>query len=123
MISRENYEIYFIDFFEGNLSEKDVDMLNSFLDSNIDLKIEFENFQNISLVEEDNSTTIKVYHARDRSNVDYATSSILAQLSIDDCTDEMIQQICKLYHVDVELMKWLGFSNNERGCDMEVLSG
>ena len=73
--------------------------------------------------EEDNSTTIKVYHARDRSNVDYATSSILAQLSIDDCTDEMIQQICKLYHVDVELMKWLGFSNNERGCDMEVLSG
>ena len=64
-----------------------------------------------------NSTTTKVYHARDRSNVDYATSDILAQLSIDDCTDEMIQQICKLYHVDVELMKWLGFSDDdERGC-------
>ena len=56
-----------------------------------------------------NSATTKVYHARDRSNVDYATSSILAQLSIEDCTDEMKQQICKLYHVDVELMKWLGF--------------
>ena len=67
--------------------------------------------------EEDNSTSTKVYHARDRSNVDYATSSILAQLSIDDCTDEMIQQICKLYRVDVELMKWLGFSgDHERGC-------
>ena len=64
-----------------------------------------------------NNTSIKVYHARDRSNVDYATSSILAQLSIDDCTDKMIEQICKLYHVDVELMKWLGFSDDdERGC-------
>ena len=67
--------------------------------------------------EEDNITSTAVYHARDRSNVDYATSSILAQLSIEDCTDEMIQQICKLYHVDVELMKWLGFSDDdERGC-------
>lgn len=64
--------------------------------------------------EDRNRTSTAVYHARDRSNVDYATSSILAQLSIDDCTDEMIQQICKLYHVDVELMKWLGFSNDER---------
>jgi len=69
---------------------------------------------NTNQQEEDNSTSTKVYHARDRSNVDYATSSILAQLSIDDCTDEMIQQICKLYHVDVKLMKWLGFSNDER---------
>lgn len=63
-----------------------------------------------------NNTSTKVYHARDRSNVDYATSSILAHLSIDDCTDKMIQQICNLYHVDIELMKWLGFSNERALC-------
>lgn len=50
-----------------------------------------------------------VYHARDRSNVEYATSLTLSRLSIDDCTDIMIQKLCKLYHVDVELMRWLGF--------------
>ena len=49
------------------------------------------------------------FHARDRSDVDYATSTILARLSTKDCTEEMIQQICRLYHVDVEFMKWLGF--------------
>ncbi len=48
-------------------------------------------------------------HARDRSNVEYATSSILARLSTNDCDEEMIQQICTLYDVDVKLMKWLGF--------------
>jgi len=52
---------------------------------------------------------VKVYHARDRSNVNYATSPILAKLSINDCSMEMIQQICELYHVDVELIRWLGF--------------
>lgn len=55
------------------------------------------------------SRTTKAYHARDRSNVDYATSSILARLSVNDCDEEMIQQICKLYDIDVALMKWLGF--------------
>ncbi|KAL7530134.1 hypothetical protein ACHAXR_003326, partial [Thalassiosira sp. AJA248-18] len=52
------------------------------------------------------STTI---HARDRSNVEYATSSILAKLSSKDCDEGMIKQICGLYHVDVALMKWLRF--------------
>ena len=53
--------------------------------------------------------TVKVYHARDRSNVNYATSPILAKLSINDCSSEMIKEICALYHVDVELIRWLGF--------------
>jgi hypothetical protein len=48
-------------------------------------------------------------HMRDRSNKEYATSSILSQLSSSDCDEKMIRQICALYHVDVELMKWLGF--------------
>ena len=40
-------------------------------------------------------------HARDRSNVEYATSPILAKLSSTDCSVEMIHRICSLYDVDV----------------------
>ncbi|KAL9179073.1 hypothetical protein ACHAXT_000115 [Thalassiosira profunda] len=51
----------------------------------------------------------KSNHMRDRSDVKYATSSILARLSPNDCDEEMLQGICKLYRIDVELMRWLGF--------------
>jgi hypothetical protein len=50
-----------------------------------------------------------IFHARDRSDVRYATSPILAALSVDDCDEDMIRRICDLYHIDVELMRWLGF--------------
>ena len=61
---------------------------------------------------EDNGTsssTIKVIHARDRSDEEYATSPTLAKLSIDDINEEMMQQVCTLYEVDVALLHWLGF--------------
>ncbi|KAL3757453.1 hypothetical protein ACHAWU_006660 [Discostella pseudostelligera] len=60
---------------------------------------------------EKNESLVKpsTIHMRDRSNEEYATSSILSQLSSSDCDENMIRQICALYHVDVELMKWLGF--------------
>ena len=49
MITRENYEIWFIDFFDRNLDSNQEAMLFSFLEDNQDLKIEFESFDNISL--------------------------------------------------------------------------
>ena len=60
---------------------------------------------------EKNESLVKpsTIHMRDRSNEEYATSSILSQLSSGDCDENMIRQICALYHADVELMKWLGF--------------
>ena len=57
----------------------------------------------------DRESSRSAIHARDRSKVKYATSPVLAKLSSADCSEEMIQQICSLYHVDVQLMKWLGF--------------
>jgi len=49
-INRSNYESYFLDFHEGNLSEALTRELFSFLDSNPDLKEEFESFEMISVV-------------------------------------------------------------------------
>ena len=49
MISKENYEAYFLDYIEGNLSPKDIDMLLLFLDKNTSLKEELSNYSEISL--------------------------------------------------------------------------
>lgn len=41
-ISKENYELYFVDYFEGNLSPEEEVLLMNFLNENPDLKEEFE---------------------------------------------------------------------------------
>ena len=52
MINRLNYEIWFLDYSEGNLCNEDKDHLFSFLESNPDLKEEFESFQIFELEDE-----------------------------------------------------------------------
>lgn len=49
MINRENYEIYFLDFFDNNLSKEKAQLLFDFLEENPDLKEEFDQFKNLSL--------------------------------------------------------------------------
>ena len=49
MITRENYEIYFIDYLEGILSSEEVTMVNNFLSLNPDLKEELELIQSDSI--------------------------------------------------------------------------
>jgi hypothetical protein len=51
-IHRDNYEIFFIDFFDGNLSEELTKELYAFLEENPDLKLEFQAFKPISLTNE-----------------------------------------------------------------------
>ncbi len=48
-INRSNYEIFFLDYFEGNLSEEQVESLLSFLKENTDLKEEFDSFEIVAL--------------------------------------------------------------------------
>ena len=51
-------------------------------------------------------------HGRDRSKVEYATSSILAHMSVPkDCTPDMIKELCQLYAVDVAFMASLGYKS------------
>lgn len=62
-ITKNNYEIYFIDYFDGNLSVEGEVELMLFLDNNPDLKEEFESFDNINLEQEEivfsNKSSIK----------------------------------------------------------------
>jgi hypothetical protein len=48
-ITRNNYEIYFLDFYDGNLNVEDKVELQAFVESNSDLKSEFENFENLTI--------------------------------------------------------------------------
>ena len=49
MINRKNYEEYFLDFHEGNLSPSMKEAVRIFLDENPDLKDEFERFSPVKL--------------------------------------------------------------------------
>ena len=62
-INLNNYEIYFIDYFDGNMSAEVEMNLMLFLDNNPELKEEFESFENINLEQEEiifsNKSSIK----------------------------------------------------------------
>jgi hypothetical protein len=53
-INRENYEAYLLDYFEKELDPATVAELMLFLELNPDLKADFEEFENISLVPDTN---------------------------------------------------------------------
>ncbi len=49
MINHKNYEIWFLDFAEGNLSERQIELLMDFLAQNDDLKAEFDQMELVEL--------------------------------------------------------------------------
>lgn len=52
MITRENYESFFVDYLEGNLPENQIDQFLDFLNQNPDLKEELHLFEEVNLPEE-----------------------------------------------------------------------
>ena len=60
-ITRDNYEVYFIDYLEGNLEESVVDDFIEFLKVNPDLKEELDGFEAIPIAEEE-----LVFEAKDK---------------------------------------------------------
>jgi len=52
MINRNNYEAWFLDFAEGALSDNEINALYDFLEKNMDLKDEFEEFNLVFLDDE-----------------------------------------------------------------------
>ncbi|MFW6351850.1 MAG: hypothetical protein ACOC2E_05650 [Bacteroidota bacterium] len=60
-ITRENYEAFFLDYHEGNLSAKQKEALEAFLVVNPDLKKELDGFELIT-IEKDSSTEFDAKH-------------------------------------------------------------
>jgi len=71
-INRHNYESFFLDYFENNLSKNDVAELFLFLEKNKDLKPEFETFENIVLEPETIEYNTKHYLKKhiDKTNIE-----------------------------------------------------
>jgi hypothetical protein len=55
-ITRNNYEIFFLDFYEGRLSNDRIEELFHFLKQHQDLNAEFQQFENITLSETNEDT-------------------------------------------------------------------
>lgn len=60
-IARNNYEAFFLDYHEGNLKDELRKEVEAFLESNPELKEEFESFEIVSLTEKP-----VVYHGKDK---------------------------------------------------------
>lgn len=75
MINEENYEAYFLDYIEGNLSPMDTDMLLSFLENNPLLKDELSDYSEINLIPTKSSFNINNLIKTDLINDSINTSN------------------------------------------------
>lgn len=69
MITRKNYEIYFIDYLENNLSENEISMLVLFLENNPDLKDELNHFSEESLLEPSHNSGLDFSFLKKESSI------------------------------------------------------
>lgn len=89
MITRENYESFFVDYLEGNLPENQIDQFLDFLNQNPDLKEELHLFEEVNLPEESVvfATKTQLYKTPGEEKVKLETSCI-AYLEGDMSADE-----------------------------------
>ena len=87
-MNKENYEAYFLDYIEGNLSQKDIDMLLVFLEKYPELKEELADYGDVSLVAPDSNLDHKYLIQIDLVN-DIVNASNLETFAIADFENEL----------------------------------
>jgi len=89
-INFNNYEAYYLDYLEGNLSPKDIEQLFLFLNQNPELKSDLENFELIQLNAnlEVSYDKEKLHQDINENNVeDYIIASIEQEIEYGDATE------------------------------------
>lgn len=89
-IDIHNYMVFFIDYFDNELNENEVTLLFEFLDANLDLKEEFESFENFTLENQttnfENKPSLKKHI--DETNIEhYIISNLEGELNVEDQTE------------------------------------
>jgi hypothetical protein len=88
MIDKSNYEIYFIDYFDGTLDAQQVAELFLFLEKHPDLKADFESFENIKLdapsISFSEKSTLKKNIVTPENFNEYAVANLEGSLSGED---------------------------------------
>lgn len=95
MITRDNYEIWFLDFAEGKLDPSQQDLLFAFLKKNPDLKKELDAFENISFEKPVNKSD-------SNTNLKKNKSWLLEKYT----TDELVFNFCENNFSQEELREW-----------------
>jgi len=90
MITKDNYEIYFIDFLEGNLSEEEIIVVENFLENNPDLKEEFDllDFESVNLKPVVSSTDFSFLKKEQAIDSDNETNFFIGKLEGDLSEEE-----------------------------------
>jgi len=95
MINHKNYEIWFLDFAEGNLSERQIELLMDFLAKNRELQAEFDEMELIELPTNDTIVFDNKEMLKHPLTVDISLSSIdkmlIGELENDLTASEVVQ--------------------------------
>ena len=95
MINHKNYEIWFLDFAEGNLSERQIELLMDFLAKNRELQAEFDEMELIELPTDDTIVFDNKEMLKHPLTVDINLSSIdkmlIGELENDLTASEVVQ--------------------------------
>ena len=95
MINHKNYEIWFLDFAEGNLSERQIELLMDFLAKNRELQAEFDEMELIKLPTDDTIVFDNKEMLKHPLTVDINLSSIdkmlIGELENDLTASEVVQ--------------------------------
>ncbi len=91
-INRYNYESYFLDYLENNLSAQEIESLNLFLSQNPDLQNELDEFQYITLesdnISYDNKFSLKKPKDVELSDIKYDQYLMISKLEGDISNEE-----------------------------------
>jgi hypothetical protein len=93
-INRNNYEEYFLDFLEGNLSPSEEELLMSFLDSNPDLKEELELLNELPEIRVEETFLEKSALKKSSSNVE-SSSDNFNELCIAKIEGDLSKEECR----------------------------
>lgn len=106
MITRENYEIWFLDFAEGNLSPDQQKLLFAFLEKNPDLQKELDSFEHLSFNAETNTNSNELNLKKNTSWLlsKYSEEELLFHVSEGILNAEEVKEWYELVQVNPE---WL----------------
>ncbi|MDB4088494.1 hypothetical protein N9544_02610 [Flavobacteriales bacterium] len=100
MITKKNYELYFIDYLEGNLSKEETDMVDVFLLENPELKEELSQFSVIQPLQSNETSTIDFSYLKKEFLIDESNEEDYFIGEIEGDLNEEEQKLLSLYLID-----------------------
>ena len=102
-IDRSNYEIWFMDWLDGNLAGKEIEQLKLFLDQNPDLREEFNDLAPVSLVSPGHSFHNRESLKRSFADISEAQFAYLCAAWLEkDLNKEQIEELQEIISQDPE---------------------